>query len=98
MKRILLTLPFFLVLNVVANDIKEGKELYLEANCQKCHLQDSKFDPNSINKDGLTSKVKNKKDIHKWVESCDNYFNIGWFPKEIDKVTEYLNTIFYKLK
>ncbi len=96
MRAVLITL--LLSLNLFANDIKEGKELYLDAKCQKCHLQDDKFDPNSIKKEGLSSKVKNKDDIRKWVESCDNFFNIGWFPEEIDKVTEYLNNSFYKFK
>ena len=80
------------------SDIKEGKELYLEANCQKCHLQDEKFDPNSIKKEGLKSKVKQMKDLHKWVKDCDNYFSIGWFPEEQDKVVKYLNKVFYRLK
>jgi hypothetical protein len=76
----------------------EGKELYLEAKCQKCHLQDEKFDPNSIKKEGVKSKVKNLKELKKWVIDCDNYFSVGWFPEEQDKVVKYLNETFYKLK
>jgi hypothetical protein len=86
------------ITSIFANEniIKEGKELYLKANCQKCHLQDEKFDPNSIKKEGLKSKIKDKKGIHKWVVDCDSYFNIGWFPQEQDLVTEYLNRAYYK--
>lgn len=98
MRAVLIALLPILSLNLYADDIKEGKELYLKAKCQRCHLQDNKFDPNSINKEGLSSKVKNKEDIHKWVESCDTFFSVGWFPEEIDKVTSYLNSVHYKFK
>ena len=78
--------------------ISEAKELYLEANCQKCHLQDEKFDPNSIKKEGLASKVKKLKDLKKWIVDCDNYFSVGWFPEEQEAVAKYLNSVYYKLK
>ncbi len=97
MKKIVLLIAI-LSLYTFGNEIEEGKKLYLEAKCQKCHLQDSKFDPNSIKKEGLTSKVKSKSDIHKWVVSCNNFFGTGWFPEEEEKVAKYLNSTFYKLK
>lgn len=83
---------------IYADSLKDGKSLYLEAKCQKCHLQYSKFDPNSINKPGMLSKVSNKSGIHKWVTSCDNYFDVGWFPSEQKEVAKYLNKVFYKYK
>jgi len=92
MKNLIFVMLFFTAL--FANE--EGKELYLEAKCQKCHLQDDKFDPNSIKKDGLESKVKSKESIHKWVVDCSSYFNIGWFPEEEEKVANYLYESFYK--
>ena len=46
----------------------------------------------------MISQVKDKKGIHKWVESCDNYFNAGWFSEEINKVSKYLNAKYYKFK
>ncbi len=70
--------------------------MYLEAQCQKCHLQDAKFDPNSVNKEGMHSKVRDRKSIKKWVVSCDNYFDIGWFPEDQKKVAAYLNSVYYK--
>ncbi len=73
-----------------------GKALYLEAQCQKCHLQDAKFDPNSIKKEGAHSKVGNMKQVKKWVVSCDNYFDIGWFPEDQEKVAAYLNSVHYR--
>ena len=81
-----------------ASDVEKGKALYLRAQCQKCHLQGGNFDPNSVNKEGKVSKVRDVRGIHKWVQSCDNYFNIGWFPEEQDHVSRYLNAVFYHLK
>ena len=87
------------ITSIFANSsVEEGRELYLEAKCQKCHLQDEKFDPNSLKKEGLSFKSKSIKDIHKWVVNCNEYFSVGWFPEEEDKVTEYLNKVFYKFK
>jgi len=97
MKRVVVTL--IVLLTVVNANVKDdGKKLYIKENCQKCHLQDSSFDPNSIDKPGVQSKVKSKDDIHKWVASCDNYFGVGWFPEEQKSVEKYLNSVFYKFK
>ena len=93
-----LTLIALFFITIYANDVEEGKELYLEAKCQKCHLQDDKFDPNSLKKEGLSSKVKDKKDIKKWVVDCNIYFNISWFPEEEERVVKYLYESFYKKK
>ena len=95
-KRILSTITLLTTI-ILANTTQEGKTLYLEAKCNKCHLQDSKFDPNSTKKEGLTSKVKSKKDLQKWVTDCNNYFSIGWFPEEEKEVATYLNAVYYKL-
>ncbi len=94
MKIIFLITFCTLILN--ANISEDGKKLYDDANCKKCHLDGAKFDPNSIKKEGLTSKIKDKSGIHKWVVSCDSFFSIGWFPEEHDSVTEYLNRVYYK--
>jgi len=93
-----LTLIALFFITIYANDVEEGKELYLEAKCQKCHLQDDKFDPNSLKKDGLSSKVKDKKGIKKWIVDCNSYFGVGWFPEEEEKVAKYLYESFYKKK
>ncbi len=83
---------------VFAANAETGKALYLEADCQKCHRQGETFDPNSINKAGRISKVKDIQGIHKWVEGCDSYFSIGWFPEEQNRVSVYLNATHYHLK
>jgi len=36
------------------------------------------------------------KQVKKWVVSCDNYFDIGWFPEDQEKVAAYLNSVHYK--
>jgi len=90
---------FVIMITVVfAADTEKGKALYLEADCQKCHLQGDKFDPNSINKAGNLSKIKEIRGISKWVKGCDSYFSIGWFPEEQIQVSEYLNATHYHLK
>lgn len=96
MKKIYLLIITFGLLH--AGSVQEGKVHYLEAKCQKCHLQDAKYDPNSINKKGLVSKVTDIKSLKKWVASCDNYFDIGWFPEEQEAVSQYLNSVYYHYK
>ena len=89
----------FILIDITLADTKnDGKELYTKANCQKCHNIGENFDPNSINKEGNSSKVKTFKNIKSWVSNCDNYFSIGWFPQEQESVTKYLNQSYYKLK
>ncbi|WP_457607443.1 hypothetical protein [Nitratifractor sp.] len=96
MKKLLLMIPAFLFLN--AGDVDKGKRYYLKAQCQRCHLQDADFDPNSVNKEGMVSKVKDLQSLKSWVVSCDNYFEVGWFPEEIDDVVRYLNSVHYRFK
>ena len=98
MKYITFTIVFLFTTIIYANEAEEGKKLYTQANCQKCHLMGENFDPNSINKEGLVSKVKDIKGIKSWVAGCDSFFNIGWFPEEQAKVVKYLNATYYKLK
>ncbi len=87
-----------LLITINANEIEEGHKLYKEANCAKCHLDGNKFDPNSIKKPGLSFKSKSFKDVKQWVINCDDYFSVGWFDDEQEKVAKYVNSIFYKFK
>jgi hypothetical protein len=66
----------------------EGKELYFEANCQKCHGGTEKYDPKK-------SKAKSLKDLKVWVSNCATHFNISWFPEEQQSVVKYLNETHY---
>lgn len=84
--------PFLIItfLSSIMN-ANEGRDLYMEANCQKCHGVDNNYDPKN-------SKVKSLSDLKGWVSSCAGYFNISWFPDEQQNVTKYLNETHYKLK
>jgi len=69
----------------------EGKKLFMEANCQKCHGGNDNFD-------SLNGKVKSILDLKGWVSGCATNLNTGWFPEEEMKVVKYLNETHYKLK
>ena len=32
------------------------------------------------------------------VQRCETNLNLSWFPEDVDAVTKYLNTTFYKFK
>jgi hypothetical protein len=84
---------FLLSTPLLANSLSEealnGKELYLDANCQKCHAQDTKYDAKK-------KKSKNMANLSMWVKNCDSFFEIAWFPEEQDDVIKYLNEVYYK--
>ena len=75
----------------LSEQAQEGKELYLESNCQKCHGIDEKYDAKKY-------KVKDYKSLKKWVSSCKVYFEHSWFDDEQETVIVYLNEIKYKVK
>ena len=75
----------------LSEEVKEGKKLFDEANCKKCHIVDGDFDK-------MNGKVQNIQNLASWVSTCDNSLHIGWFPEEQEKVTKYLNETYYKLK
>ncbi len=67
---------------------QEGEDLYLEANCQKCHNKGSSFDAKQ-------HKAKSLFELKGWVSSCAGFFDISWFPEDEKKVLHYLNQEFY---
>jgi len=67
----------------------EGKELYIEADCMRCHGILPQYDPKE-------NKAKNFKQVVSWVSGCDGMFDIGWFPEEQTSVAHYLNELYYK--
>lgn len=85
----ILTFTSSMYANTLSQTATNGKELYLDANCQKCHKQDSSFDAKK-------NKAKNLSQLKGWVSSCAGFFNIGWFPDEEKRVLSYLNEIYYK--
>ena len=78
-----------LLANSLSEEASNGKELYLEANCQKCHAQDNKYDAKK-------KKSKNMANLTMWVKNCDSFFETGWFPEEQSAVIKYLNEVHYK--
>jgi len=70
---------------------KEGREVYIDANCQKCHGLDEQYDAKK-------NTVKDHFRLKKWVSSCMTYFGHSWFPEEQKSVVVYLNDIKYKVK
>jgi len=68
---------------------KEGKVLYTDANCMKCHGISPKFDPKQ-------KKATDFEKVNSWVRACDSSLEIGWFPEEQKSVAQYLNESHYK--
>ena len=69
-------------------DSEHGKDLYYEAQCQKCHTEVD-----------YTSKLRKVNDYERleWrVQRCDVSMGAGWFEEDIDDVVHYLNDSFYK--
>ena len=91
MKKILIIALLYVNVYSLSTEAMDGKNLYTENNCQKCHGVDSEFNPRS-------SKVQTLSNLDGWVSSCATHFNISWFPEEHDSVVKYLNETFYKLE
>ncbi len=92
MKNIYLLLLVALInANAMSPDAQEGKELYHDADCQKCHQQGSIFDKKD-------AKANNLFELKGWVTSCAGFFDVGWFPEEEKQVLLYLNESVYKFK
>ena len=70
---------------------KDGKILYVEADCMKCHGISPKYDPKN-------KKATDFEKVNSWVRLCDSQLETGWFPEEQESVAQYLNESFYKYK
>jgi len=90
LQKIILVLLITLNINLSAS-VDTGKKLYLKANCQSCHNQGIEF--NSMN-----NKVKNLKDLDKWIVGCGIKFDANWEDQDELVVGQYLNNIYYELK
>ena len=73
----------------LSEEAKEGKVLYTEANCMKCHGISPKYDPKKL-------KATDFEKVNSWVRLCDTQLEIGWFPEEQEAVAQYLNESYYK--
>jgi len=72
-----------------AVDINHGKSLQQE-NCMRCH-DDSIYTREE-------RRVTTRDALQHQVQRCETNLNLAWFPEDVDAVTEYLNTSFYKFK
>lgn len=72
-----------------AADINHGKSLQQE-NCMRCH-DDSIYTREE-------RRVTTREALQRQVQRCETNLNLAWFPEDVDAVTEYLNTSFYKFK
>jgi len=70
-------------------DIKNGKVLYSEEECSKCHSDDI-----FIHED---RKVTDYQKLKKQVKWCAFENDVTWFDDETHDVIHYLNHYFYKL-
>lgn len=85
---VLYLIPIFISSCLHANP--HSQELMDEANCMKCHAT-SDFEARE-------EKINSFKKLHHQVKVCaDNNF-AGWFEEDVQSVSEYLNTRYYKLK
>lgn len=91
MKSLLLLITVNLNIYAFSQNALEGKKLYMDNNCQKCHYSGENYDPKSY-------KTKTLKDLNGWVSSCAQHFKIAWFPEEEIQVSTYLNESFYELE
>jgi len=72
-----------------AIDINHGKSLQQE-NCMSCH-DDSIYTREE-------RRVTTLDALQQQVQRCETNLNLTWFPEDVDAVTGYLNTTFYKFK
>ena len=72
-----------------AIDIDHGKSLQQE-NCMRCH--DDSIYTREERRVTTHDALKNQ------VQRCETNLNLTWFPEDVEAVTGYLNTTFYKFK
>ena len=72
-----------------AIDINHGKTLQ-QKNCMRCH------DDGMYTREGR--RVTTLDALQNQVQRCETNLNLKWFPEDVDAVTEYINTSFYKFK
>jgi hypothetical protein len=72
-----------------AVDIDHGKTLQ-QKNCMSCH-DDSIY----VREE---RRVTSLDALKTQVQRCETNLSLNWFPEDVDAVTGYLNTTFYKFK
>lgn len=72
-----------------ATDIKAGQSLH-DTHCMKCHGSEvyTRPDHHVMSMEGLRQQV----------QRCDTNLGLTWFEEEIENVSQYLNTQYYKFE
>ena len=78
---------YFSVSTLFSSNFSNGKKLYIEAKCEKCHNSQS-F--------GLQNhKVKDLTKLKQSVKKCNFAMDAEWLDEEVDDVAHYLNAKYY---
>ncbi len=72
-----------------AADLKAGQALH-DGKCVSCHASEvyTRADHRVTSMDGLRAQV----------QRCDSNLELGWFEEEIENVSQYLNSKYYKFE
>ena len=70
-------------------EVDEGKALFMEANCQKCHSTGQKFKPHD-------RKAQDFSQLRGWVKGCSSTFGASWFPEDYQEVSQWINAKHHK--
>lgn len=89
-KRLITFFTITFCLNFLYADAENGKLLYEQAQCSRCHSSDIFTHEER--------KITNYKKLKKQVAWCAFQHDAVWFEEEMMDVVEYLNTNFYHFK
>ncbi len=87
-QKLFATLFVFILSSVLNADEDNGKVLYDEAKCVKCHSEDI-----FLHED---RKIKKLKKLEKQVAWCGYQNDATWFDDDVIDVVDYLNHHFYR--
>jgi hypothetical protein len=90
---ILASLLTLSVSNVLAADLKRGKQLH-DQNCMSCHREIMTGAANGIYT-REQRRIENWPDLLKQVGRCNENLDLPWPDDEVHDVARYLNTKFY---
>ncbi len=89
MKNTMMAITLALLAGQSLADVERGKELH-DANCVKCHDSSvyTREDRFVTSRDSLKTQV----------QRCNVNLGTQWFDEDVNAVTDYLNTNYYKFK
>ena len=89
MKNTMMAMTLALLAGQSLADVERGKELH-DANCVKCHDSSvyTREDRFVTSRDSLKTQV----------QRCNVNLGTQWFDEDVNAVTDYLNTTYYKFE